>query len=475
MFVTISFLPNNRVGMVDQALLIGEIFIAVILFIFVTSSTYLFLSKRNEYPIKAREPFKGTYAIVYSITLLSFADILVQLAGGNVQCEIPQVLKTIGANTFVLGFGSKLLGLCIAYEAEVWKKKMHLDEKTKLPISIRIRNALKGKKMFLFLSAFVAKWVLFWIAALASTPNSTSPDLLWNSPACLTIQTISGLDVLFNLLLVAFAFLAVAKNLRKVQDNNYLRDELKYVTISLLVVLIQWVIGSAFDSRIIYSPVGAIFQSQFPAFYVTFFCMFHIWLRTTKLGQRKDANTLTSKRTSVDERNDVSPNGAVSQKSNNYHKNQLERILSNSEDFEDFEKFLQREFATEELYFLQEIFLFQNELQQFSNDQANATAKKIFSKYIVESSHLCVNISGVARRELNGVFNEDKTLDKEELSKAFSKSYSEVIHLLATDKFRRYKNQSQYYQMKQAKTELQESIPVNAAMVDVPLSPSGLP
>jgi hypothetical protein len=457
---------------------IAEVIIAVVLLTFLSVSTYLFMSNRNNYPIKARAPFRGTFAIVYSISLMAFADIMVQLAGGNVQCALPQVFKTIGANCFVLGFGSKLLDLCVAYEAEEWKKKLRNDSyegDVKLPITIRIRKALKGKKMYLFLLGFVAVWVLFWILALAATPNSTSPDLLWTDKDCLTLTTISGLDVVLNLVLVAVAFLAVAKNLRKVQDNHFQRDELKYLTISLLVVLIQWVIGSAFDSRIIYSLVGAIFQSQTPAFYVTFFSMFHIWWRARYFAKRRDTNTSVKKESEDNQSNHTgtapSSDLPLSPKSNS-NKNHIESILSNAEDFEDFEKFLQREFATEELYFLQEVYTYQKELEKYTDEQAVTKAKKIFSKYVVETSHLCVNISGAVRKDLSEIFSAEKAVEKDQLAKVFTRAYMEVIHLLATDKFRRYKHQSKHYKVRQAKAELQESMPIAATAVQVPASPS---
>jgi hypothetical protein len=459
--------------MVDQGLVIAEIFILVALIIFVGTSTYLFHSKKNDFPIKARAPFRGTYAIVYAISLNTIADVVLQLTGQQIQCVPPQILKTIGGNLFVLGFGAKILDLCVAYEAEEWKKKMHLDsfdEKTKLPMTIRIRKALKGRKMHLFLLGFVGMWLLFWVLALGSVSNATSPDLLWTSPDCLKVQTISGLDVVFNLILVAVGFLIVAKNLRKVQDNHFQRDELKYLTIALLVVLIQWLIGSAVDARIIYSPVGAIFQSQMPAFYVTAISMFHIWWRARSFANRTDA-THTSKKSedldTISNHTGTAPEAALSPRSNN-NKNQIENILNNAEDFEDFEKFLQREFATEELYFLQEVFVFEREAHNYSSEEAHAKAKKIFNKYIVETSHLCVNISGTVRRELTENMSSDKA--PADVSKVFTRAYMEVIHLLATDKFRRYKHQSKYYTLRSAKAELQESMPMTA--VSVPTTPS---
>jgi hypothetical protein len=458
--------------MPSEAFVIAEIIILIAIVSFLGISTYLFWTRRNDFPIKARAPFKGTFAIVYSISIDAIINVALQLSAQKIMCAPIQIISTICGDLFVLGFGAKILDLCIAYEAEAWKKKMRDGDfdvkKVKLPLSIRIRKIAKGKKKYLFLSAFAAKWLLFWIFAVASTPTAFNSDLLWKDDDCGTVQTITGIDVVINLILVVVAFLAVAKNLKKVEDNHFQKSELKILTVALMVVLLQWIIGTVVNPEIVYSAVGALFQTQIPSFYVAGICMFHIWWRARVFAKRRE--TQTSFKSDDPDKNSTH-SGAVtnsepvmSPRANN-NKNHIEAILMNSEDFEDFEKFLQREFATEELYFLQETYVFQNDLAKLSDDEARTRAQKIFDKYIDEASHLSVNISGAHRKELIESFAAIKSADKEQLAKVFSKSYMEVIHLLATDKFRRYKHDSQYYKMRSAKAELQESLPVTATAV----------
>jgi len=280
-------------------------------------------------------------------------------------------------------------------------------------------------------------------------------------------------------MVLLICFLGVAKNLRYVQDNHFQKDELVYVMMSLGVVVLQWLVGTVLNpAAILYSFAGAVFQSQLPAFYVIFFSMLHIWMRARKaLRNRSQSTRIDGPSIQLSDDNnsqgvDRAPKAPLSPRAQN-NADEVEMLLDDAEDFEDFEKFLAKEFCTEELFFLQETQIFKREIIDCPEDKAIARAKRIYNKYIVDTSHLSVNISGENRKKLYAVFAEGQQLTKEIVEAAFDEAFFEVVCLVSSDKFRRYKHQSPHYKLKKAHRELHETLPIAPQAMEAPTSPTG--
>jgi len=300
-------------------------------------------------------------------------------------------------------------------------------------------------------------------------------DVLWSSPTCQNsfLLKIPGFDIVINLILIVVSCLAVARNLKHVRDNQFERDELKGLAASVIVIAGQWVIGTSFDTRIIYSPVGVIFESQMSAYYVCFFSFFMIWYRAHQYSKNLPpvigpASVTHLTGTSEASTHSDAPNSpqpeAIAPKSNAY-RHEIEALLSDPVGFDELEKFLAREFCSEELYFLHEVHNFRREIENYSEEHAVSKAKKIYNKYVLEESHLCVNISGAYRKTVHNAMKEE-ILTKEKMAKVFDGAFMEVITLLATDKFRRFKLQS-----KKSSTGNKET-KVEVVATSAPVSPT---
>jgi hypothetical protein len=271
----------------------------------------------------------------------------------------------------------------------------------------------------------------------------------------------------------------MAKNMRNVQDNHFQREEVIGIAAAEAAILLQWLVGQA-DPRIIYGKVGVVFESQMGIIYMSFFCMLLPWYRSYQYSRTLKRKSSVSAINHSDENNSdgTTPKSAGKEgddnkflfpKFNGYRK-EIEAILESTSDFEEFEKFLAREFCSEELYFIHEVHLFKKDFEHMSEEKAIATAKKIWRKFILESSHLSVNISGVNRKSLSSL-GHDEAVTKEALENLFDAAFLEVVQLLASDKFRRFKAQSKNYQLSRANKEL--GVEVQALPTETPTSPTG--
>eukprot|EP00475_Leptophrys_vorax_P005175 TRINITY_DN1311_c0_g1_i2.p1 TRINITY_DN1311_c0_g1~~TRINITY_DN1311_c0_g1_i2.p1 ORF type:complete len:386 (-),score=96.25 TRINITY_DN1311_c0_g1_i2:460-1617(-) len=373
----------------QRKIIVAEMLLLAAIVAFLGTSNYLFHKRRHQFPINKRTPVLASYALVYSSAGMALADIITNTSDSHVQCVIPSLFVSTAAHLFLLSFGFKVVDLSIAYEQELIKRKIAKHDGSssqifKIPFTVKVHKYwTTGKSPRVLLGGIAAFILLSILAGAALGPSAFDADAEWMSDKCATFTLVLSIAVFTNLGLVAICSLAVAKSLRKVQDNFSKKFEIKAILSFLLVDFVWFIIGN-FVPVIVQGQIATIFWNQLHPFFAGYVCFLDAWIQARQVENKKKDDSSKSTRDSHSPRSvgaseaagggkpptsvsshshgedatgserpsspsAVAPKGKATGLSRSMQ--EIETILDHPESFADLEEFMSKEFCVEEVKF----------------------------------------------------------------------------------------------------------------------------
>jgi hypothetical protein len=414
------------------------------LVLFIAFSLRLFWERRHRYPVKARNPFRITLTIVISAASLAFASGILSISNYQLNCLLWGIFDyVLGVNAALIGIGCKVWDLCLSYEAELVKMKLSnfnpdADNPQETSGLSRLFNiaALISKKSFLLkisLGFYLVTNIPF-ILTVIMYPTLWRPETIYTDAVCRQFSTIMGIGCVVSGLSVAILIALLSRTLKNVQDNYFLKEELKRISFLLIGVSLTWLMKKFIPGldNVSRESIGFmdILVSESPAFWICYICIYDI------ARKAKSQHTGFSSRNHGSKANDTSKEKRASFGM----QEDIERVLNDDELQKRFADFLCTEFCVEELLFLVAVREFKKHFSQRSSDETRTLADDIYHKFVVETSPLSINISGKHRQDLHEAFK--KTPESRIITDTtFEDAYKEVSAMLSMDNLRRFKKQ----------------------------------
>jgi hypothetical protein len=263
----------------------------------------------------------------------------------------------------------------------------------------------------------------------------------YRDSACLAVvqQVFRPVIIRYSIILVLFA--VIFWRTLKIQENFGLVKELKSFAFVILAFILLWV-------TVLISP-SVVTQSQFLTNFWLGFVLEVLWLTTSiwptlywTYKHKKQENLNVSRnvsRSSFDEL--PTTNGAAIGKVSK--RAILLKVLNNTEGHESFKRYLQKEFALENLLFWDAV---QALKQTHISDPAfQEQFSELVTKFVAKDSILCVNLSHAKREAVlkqHGLCldsNLRQTMDSENVLQSIIDAEQEILLMLVMDSFTRFR------------------------------------
>jgi hypothetical protein len=280
--------------------------------------------------------------------------------------------------------------------------------------------------------------------------------IIFNLPTLISFQILpqETAQTVGNVNGIVFCFcLAVATGistyfLKPVEENFKIKKELVLLTFIAFGIFFMISLVS-----LVSKTPNPSFRSIYAAIGIAEILVSGGWIAVLS---RKNVKKASLKRTSSVNQNSSRDSSRKSHGSKGSLQTQLAQMLEDKDMRLQFEQFLIREFAVEELLFWSAVRKF---TESFSLSDSWTMAKEIYSEFVSMDARMCINISAPIRHELDNTFNTDESKDK--LSPAiFAGAVKEVLVLLSQDSFPRF--------LRQQDSEAQnQSAPVDTVSLEV--------
>jgi hypothetical protein len=449
---------------VRAAVIAVQSFVIVGIVLLDVVSLRLFWLKRDQYPIKARAPFRATLGLVLATSGMAIINALVAIFDYEFNCLLWGLFNYIfGINAGLVAIGCRVFDLCVNYESQQLKLVLMESEKNGSSLkfasgTISLETVLSYKNKF-----FKIGFIFFLLTniplliAVSIYPQVWLPSNFYASDECNNFSVLMGVGCAFTAVLLAALIILLSKSLKNGQDNYFIKQELKQLSFVLFWGVIIWTLKKIIPglSEASYATVGFmdILIVEFPAFWICYVSLFDIARKAMSfqgkfdlsknssvydVAAAKDASSLEAPRVSV-----VIDN--------------LEHILNNPELVRLFTEFLCKEFCVENLLFLLAVKKYKSEFNLSTRAENINAGLAVFHKFIKSNSPLEVNISGRVHDVLQEKFG--KSQEKREINSqgdaasfviegsivvsetVFDAAYREVAGMLTHDCLRRFKKQ----------------------------------
>jgi hypothetical protein len=299
---------------------------------------------------------------------------------------------------------------------------------------------------------FLSNIVLF--AVLIKFWNQID-NVMYLDPVCNDIATpfVYNWGIVVSLLFILTGTLI--STLRKIEDNYYFKRELQRIFLILVYLLVFFVFFETVypllnlhsTSTLGYTPF--IFQ-ELTALLLIYVCLFDIGMKARKDFDESENSSINESKVLLKSLLNPSDSTTASLKF------EVTEILNDDSLFEILRKFMIQEFCVEELLFLSEVNNFKKHYALNAPEDIIKGAKLILDSFIASDSPLGINVSSDVRSDLKGLASRIKDLKeiKDESRgndiikvSSFDQAFNEVLQLVATDVFLRFKKSSEFQHM----------------------------
>jgi phage shock protein PspC (stress-responsive transcriptional regulator) len=257
-------------------------------------------------------------------------------------------------------------------------------------------------------------------------------------------------------------------SMRGFEDNFYIKLEFKWSILVALINVLCSGLGSYFATRPDLIRIIPIVSGVIPLFFYIVVSIYLVIYWTYSHKRKFNRKRRKSSADSVD-CSLASASGTTRRNSTASLKDDLKSMLKNKVARDNFLEFLKKEFSVENILLYDACTKFKKMISDAPQQLAWEYACEIYEKFIDPRGPLTVNISDTSRRKLSISFESNEALSEgipiasivtttsdEQISKnhkpipadfsaeIFEEAQQEILNLLATDSFLRFKQQSTF-------------------------------
>jgi hypothetical protein len=426
--------------------------LASVLAIWWLVSTYYFVKFKESAIIHNR----SFWSVLIHVSSLVFFGIF-----GCIRAVIQSVscaAGTLMVNVFVNFCASFLTERCILlianYYIAVQARELGQRHENGLEKEEHVKWLLKHRQHFnheLFsISKLIAFLVAFFISVvevIVVIVDPTAGDNFYSS------ECITGLNVkagIFNNIVFGISVvlqIECARRIKKIEENFYIKRELKYLAFGCLFLILPWIIAAAISSEVRQSQPDLAFYFVFP--------MVMMYLGMTNVAWLAFKN---SKRFSWYSKSKSKSKGKASKSSGRQisrsslncktNEQKIKELLQDHVLRDLFEQFLIQEFSIENVYFLLAVEKYEEcaakPVAPSNRKDIQEQAKEIYERFCKHDSKLLVNLSSATSNTLEKHFNQQSDSSQKINQDLFHQAKKEIIDLLCMDSLRRFWRSSIY-------------------------------